>query len=340
LYMIFVDHIIGDPLAKFTYQHVVFSDSAEIFVYLSGLSCGISYSRTLARRGWVVMALAILRRAAKIYVYYVVSCSVVITLAAVAAVIWNINAYGELLSTSAGDPFTAMRLAMYMLSPPGTAGILVLYIILTSVVVPVFLIGTGRCGPLVASGLLWVFSQNLPDFVIPHDWFFNPFAWQFLFVIGMFVGAKWDSTEPAMQILGRLNWLVFAAWTIVVSAFLYKLFLLSSSHFGAEVTTLQIAPDAYTSMRRNLSSIRLLHFLSVALLVATYFRSTSTLLRLSISFPLICSGKRSLELYSLSMVLNTLANIAVLAYHPPYLVQLAIDVFGISVITMTAIALV
>ena len=50
LYMIIFDHIPGDPLSKFTYARLGFSDAAEIFVFLSGVSCGIVYSRVLSRR--------------------------------------------------------------------------------------------------------------------------------------------------------------------------------------------------------------------------------------------------------------------------------------------------
>ena len=49
LYMILVDHVVGDPLSKVTYQRFGFSDAAELFVFLSGVSCAIVYSRLLAK---------------------------------------------------------------------------------------------------------------------------------------------------------------------------------------------------------------------------------------------------------------------------------------------------
>ena len=48
LYMVVVDHIGGDPLGKFTYQAVGFSDAAEIFIFISGVACGIAYSSLLS----------------------------------------------------------------------------------------------------------------------------------------------------------------------------------------------------------------------------------------------------------------------------------------------------
>jgi hypothetical protein len=64
LYMILDDHVSGDPFSKFTYQRIGFSDTAELFVFLSGLSCAIVYSRLLARRSWPALLSAIARRTA------------------------------------------------------------------------------------------------------------------------------------------------------------------------------------------------------------------------------------------------------------------------------------
>ena len=78
--MILVDHVVGDPLARFTIQKFGFSDAAEAFIFLSGVSCGIVYSRVLVRRGWAGLAAAISKRATYIYAYYVLSSLAVIVL--------------------------------------------------------------------------------------------------------------------------------------------------------------------------------------------------------------------------------------------------------------------
>ena len=91
LYMIFVDHVAGDPLARFTYQILGFSDAAEIFVFLSGLACGIAYSRVLARQGLSALILAVANRAARIYVYYALSSVAIILLVTAAGVFWKID---------------------------------------------------------------------------------------------------------------------------------------------------------------------------------------------------------------------------------------------------------
>src|SRR5262245_36212602 len=80
LCMIFVDHLVDDPLAKLTYRVIGFSDAAEIFVFLSGLACGIAYTRVLAREGVFALILTILKRAQRIYAYYALSSGAIILL--------------------------------------------------------------------------------------------------------------------------------------------------------------------------------------------------------------------------------------------------------------------
>src|SRR5262249_24073884 len=71
LWMIFTDHIAGNFFARFTYQKLGFSDAAEIFIFLSGLSCAIAYGRILARDGYQAAQRRTLRRAWQIYIGYV-----------------------------------------------------------------------------------------------------------------------------------------------------------------------------------------------------------------------------------------------------------------------------
>src|SRR5262245_46061038 len=121
----------------------------------------------------------------------------------------------------------------------------------------------------------------------------------------MYFGVKWDSAKPAMQLLAGLKWLVPLAWTIVAAALFYRLFTRVSSLVGLDTTWIRIPVSEWSHMKENLSPVRLLHFLSVALLVATYIPRTSTPLGWSMAPLLIESGKHSLELFSLSVVLST-----------------------------------
>src|ERR1051325_2724138 len=78
LYMIIFDHVPGDPLSKLTYMHLGFSDAAEIFVFLSGVSCGIVYSRLLSRKGVGCLLKRVSWRTLQIYSYYLIASLITI----------------------------------------------------------------------------------------------------------------------------------------------------------------------------------------------------------------------------------------------------------------------
>jgi len=127
----------------------------------------------------------------------------------------------------------------------------------------------------------------------------------------MFFGTRRKPIIPDLQ-----SSVVAIAWAIVVVALLYRLSLRVSPHFGFDVEWLNISPPTFTEMKMNLSALRLIHFLSVALLVARYLGPASTLLRWPVFAPVIQIGARSLEIYSLTVVLSVLAHIIVTVYHP------------------------
>src|SRR6266481_6435778 len=89
LYMVVVDHIGNDPLSKFTYQSLGFSDAAEIFVYVSGVACGLAYPSLLERRGWGALMGMLGARAVRIYFYYAVSSAAMILLVSATVHVWG-----------------------------------------------------------------------------------------------------------------------------------------------------------------------------------------------------------------------------------------------------------
>src|SRR4030095_796975 len=156
-------------------------------------------------------------------------------------------------------------------------------------------------------------SQIFSDVILPltNRWYFNPLAWQFLFVIGLCVGSRYETKQPILPPLSQRRLIVIAAWIIVISAFLYKLMTARS---GFDIAWLRIDPSVL--VKENLPPLRLFHFLSVALLVAVYFRQDNALLKWRISLPVIKTGMHSLEVFSLTLVLDVLENLISIALHP------------------------
>jgi hypothetical protein len=337
IYMIFVDHVAGDPFSKITYHALGFSDAAETFVFLSGLACGIAYSRVLARRGLAALFQALARRSLRIYFYYALSsCAIILLVTAAVARL----SLADPLGIPVEHPVSAMLSALCLVSPPLISGILVFCIAMTLVLIPALLIAGNRHWLLALgiSVLTWVAAQGFAGFLAPlsHRWYVNPFAWQFLFVIGLIFGMKWDSRQPLLPLLAQRRWLIAAAWTIVIGAALHRVLY---SHSGFDIAWLRLEADTLAAMKENLSPIRLVHFLSVALLVAVYFRRDSALLKWPVVTPVIKTGMHSLEVFALSCVLDFLANIIVMTGSPSFSARLLIDGGAFLLLALTAMAL-
>jgi len=342
LYMIFIDHVVGSPFSHFTYQAIGFSDAAEIFVYLSGLGCGIAYSRLLARKGWSGLLAAAVRRAIRIYAFYLASGAIVIGVAAMNSGIWDKAEFNSTLGLAANRPPAALWSLLTMQSSPADTGILVLYIAFTLIAVPLFLAGRRHpLAALVASGCLWLVSRNLHEATafLVGGWYLNPFAWQFLFSIGMYFGVTWDCPALACQVRQPQRWLLPLAAAIVAGTFLYKLALFVLPHLAFDASWLRFSKPALTDMKKHLSILRLGHFLCAAYVAAICLRQHSPVMRWPIAKPLILSGQHSLEIFSMTVVLDVIDNLAVLTMHPPIAERLLIDALGLSVIGFMAFAL-
>src|ERR1700690_4429632 len=62
-----IDHLPGNPLEHFTPRNFALSDSAEAFVFLSGLSVGLVYYRRTLAGGLAPVARSCFKRAGRLY---------------------------------------------------------------------------------------------------------------------------------------------------------------------------------------------------------------------------------------------------------------------------------
>jgi hypothetical protein len=196
LVMIFINHVPGTIYETFTNRNFGFSDAAEAFVFMSGMAAGLAYSNGF-RSGNLWLAISkVWARARQLYFVHITITMLCLGMFSAAA-LWfglpevmqknNITPiYGQPLSTLIGIPLLTHQL--------GYLNILPLYTMLL-LATPVFLL-VGLRRPwllLVLSIALWAaagqFRLNLPNFPTSGGWFFNPFSWQILFVIGLLSGA-------------------------------------------------------------------------------------------------------------------------------------------------------
>ncbi len=265
LIAILVDHIPGNLLESLTPRNFGLSDSAEAFVFLSGLSVGLIYLPRARKQGLMAVARGCLQRALKLY-----STHVALTLAAVAifAAAWWMSGVDELIAAHGrslllNSPVSGLAGIAALSHQLGYFNILPLYIVLM-LWAPAALAMTLR-GPLLALttsvsiyGGARVLDWRLPSWPEPGGWFFNPFAWQLIFTLGLVCAILWRSGPPRAT-PGRVS---LALATLAVAA------LVVTSVAGFAPGFRDAATLHLDVAKQDLGLARLAHFLALAYLVA------------------------------------------------------------------------
>jgi hypothetical protein len=196
LVMIFINHVPGTIYEYATNRNFGFSDAAEAFVFMSGLAAGLAYSSAFTPGNSLWLAVA--RPWARARHLYFVHLSITVICLAIFAFAARQFDLAELLTKNNikalfADPLAAIIGIPLLTHQLGYLNILPLYAVLLVVTPAIILLG--RRFPywvLAGSILLWViagqFRLNLPNFPNSGGWFFNPFSWQLLFVIGVLAG--------------------------------------------------------------------------------------------------------------------------------------------------------
>src|SRR5437667_542210 len=190
LWLIFLDHIPQNVVNWFTIRNYGFSDATEIFIFISGYTAAFVYGRAMVERGFIVAGARILKRAWQIYVAHVFLFAIYIAEIAYVASSFENPLYVEEMNALdfLKTPDVTIIQALLLKFKPANMDVLPLYIILLLLFPPIlWLLRLQSTAALAASALLyvltWHFNWNLPSYPSGH-WYFNPFAWQLLFVFG------------------------------------------------------------------------------------------------------------------------------------------------------------
>src|SRR5262245_44960555 len=227
-------------LRDWTLMGIGFSDAAEVFVFLSGFTFGWAYSERIVRDGFVSCQKRALRRTLQIYGGYLATV--------VIATSWELalrNTAASIDPAVAIEDAAAWRAALgnaaWLAYQPVALGILCVYVIVLPFL-PVFLVLSRRCWwwAIGLSGCLYLVAQTNPRFNLPAqtgDWFFNPFAWQFLLVMGVVCGHR--SRDGRMSAPHAGLWTLLAVLLVFCGAFIRKGVPLLHHH-GADVRFLTL----------------------------------------------------------------------------------------------------
>ena len=187
---IFLDHIPNNAVNWITTRNWGFSDAADMFVFISGYTAAFVYARIMLERGTIEAATRILKRAWQIYVAHVFLFVIYIAEIGYLAQTYDnpvlaqeFNVFGFLRY-----PIETLYEGLILKFKPVNLDVLPLYIVLMVVFPPVLWAMLRKPDlTLLASIVVYVaarlFGWNLPSYPGGH-WYFNPFAWQLLFVFG------------------------------------------------------------------------------------------------------------------------------------------------------------
>ncbi len=290
--------------SDFTNQPIGFVSAAEGFVFVSALLVGRIYMRDSLQNGSGVRN-RLWKRSLKIYAYHLLMLTLLFTVAAAFAVHTHKAALNHLLNFYLAHPFVAIIGSVLLLYCPPLLDILPMYVTFLFFT-PILLSVAARYGwrrILTASALVWLLAQfGLRDVV--HNWVvhlthlqiplqetgaFNLFAWQGVWVIGLWIGARSAMGETVLDKI--------PGWAVALSA-AACLFFIGIRHgwLGPHLTqpALSIQLDKW-----QLGPLRVINLITFTVVV---YWLRPILLRFVAIEPFLTLGKASLRVFCAHLV--------------------------------------
>jgi hypothetical protein len=333
LIIIFVDHVPGNFLSRLTPKNFGFSNAADMFVLLAGISAALAYLPLISARGLRALLGRLVRRIAEIYTAHVIILWISLAVLSIATSFFHrVDFMGrEIPAWVPADPWGAAWSTVTLTLQPEYLDILPLYVVLL-LGVPLFIAleslhrGTG----LAMSIALWVVSEitglNFPSSRSPAGWYFDPFTWQVLFCIGLMAGI----TLLQGVSLPRSRWLTAAAIGYVLIA----LAATTPCHFRSVAHLCQVADSG--SEVADLALRRIAHILALAYLATVMVPPKAAWLSSRFAQSIVLLGRNSLPVFLAGVIVALLGSIMLVEFGTGWQWQLVLNAAGGCVLLLTA----
>ena len=333
LWFVFLDHVPDNSLSWLTLRSYGFSDTTEVFFFVSGYTCMIAYGTGLHGLGWPATIARAFQRAWEIYVAFLLLVLVYL------ALVQLLGSHNYLDETNTGPFFTnpgaaVIRTLLLQYMPVNTDVLPTFVLLHLAFPAALFLLNRAPSVALAGSVLLYVAARqlgwNLASW--PHgEWYFNPLAWQALFVIG-----AWYATPGATRLKPLLQSKVAMAIAALYLAF-GLVVALSWQFHGLEVLLPQAMVQLlYPIDKSSLSPWRLFHFLALAVIIARVLRRDWHGLTVRGFKAIIRCGENSLPIYCLSVLLSFLGHVVLNQISNGFPMQVVVSFLGISIMISAA----
>lgn len=163
------------------------------------------------------------------------------------------------------------------------------------------------------------------------SWYFNPFAWQFLFFLGAWVAL---GGSHAIQSIIRTTTAFWLAIASLAFAFIVTM-AIRAPDLGGLVAHWILQPFDPND-KTNLAPYRIIHFIALAVVVTRFLPLDSPILQWRSLAPLIRCGQNSLQVFCIGIVLSFCAHAAIELSRNSLWVQILVGATGIALMTAVA----
>jgi hypothetical protein len=325
LWWIYTDHIPADWLGFLSIRNFALCDATEIFVLLAGYAGGLAYGGTMRRQGWMYAAADVARRAWTLYIAHIFLFVLFAAQVGYSATALDRGDYLDEIHLDAmgAAPYRSLLEAITLHFQPAYLNILPLYVVLlllfalalpllrTPAILAGLSLGIYACARL--------FGWNLPSWT-GGGWFFNPFTWQLLFMMGAILSFA-PGERPK-----RTRWLDTLAVLVVIFGLVMQWGVWQHPGLVAPLPA-GIVRALMSVDKEGLHPFRLISILALTWLTVRLIPASARWLRTRIAGAFILAGQHSLPVFCAGIFLAFLGRITTeIANGVP--AQIAVNVLG------------
>ena len=334
LWFIFIDHVPGNTFEWLTLRNYGFSDATEVFVFVSGYTCMLAYGGALREQGWQTIVARSLRRSFEIYAAFV------LLVIAYLVLIWGICSGSFCLDETNTrfffeNPGTALIRVMALQYSPVNTDILPTFAMLHLAFPLVLWLLIRNAAVALATSFLLYLTVQIYGWHVPAwptgELYFNPLAWQFLFVFGAWY-AGWGA--------GQLKEIIRSRATLLL-AVLYIVFSLMVTLSWRVEPLKWLIPDLVSGLlypidKGHLAPVRLVHFLALAIVVSRFMPPDWHGIIRPWMVAMIRCGENSLSIYCFSVLVSFVAFLILKEVSGGLAMQAAVSAVGIALMIAVA----